>query len=62
MENPALPYVCLLDGKARRWFTFPEIVSMPYDYAADVSKAELRFTEVMSDPSILTVATPPTIP
>lgn len=59
IEQPALPYVALIDGRARRWFSFPEIVSMPYDWRLHLHLAEVRFTETATAPAIWTGDTPP---
>lgn len=59
IEEPALPYVALIDGRARRWFTFPQIVGMPYDWRLHLHMAEVQFTETATAPAVWSGDTPP---
>lgn len=58
IEDPTVPYVALMDGHGRRWYTFPEFVQGSYTWLGHEHVADVKFTEVATVPTALSIAAP----
>lgn len=46
VEDPTAPWISLIDGHGRRWYTFPEFVSGSYSWEGCEHQGTVKFTEV----------------
>lgn len=59
IEDTTVPYICVCDGRGRRWFAFVEYVQGSYTWKGHMHQAQILMTEVSTVPSVLTTTSPP---